>query len=85
MSEEILIKEVEVSKLRLRPGDVLVVHLPKDTRHSWMQKLAMHLHKVLPRNPALLVAEDVTLSVVSPEDAQAILDKAKKAQDGTEV
>ena len=72
MADEIIIKELEVQKLRLRPGDVVVVHLPRDTKHSWMQKLALHLHKLLPRNPALLIANDIQISVASPEEARAI-------------
>jgi hypothetical protein len=74
MADEIVIKEIEVTKLRLRPGDVILVKLPTDTKHSWMQKLALHLTKVLPRNPALLIANnDVQVSVLTPEDAKALV------------
>lgn len=82
MSQEISIKEVEITKLRLRPGDVLLVKLPKDTQHSWMQKLGLSLAKILPRNPALLICnEKVVFEVMSHEDAQ----KLKEAKDGREA
>lgn len=85
MTEEIVIKEIEVSKLRLRPGDVLVVHMPKDTRHSWMQRLALHLNKMLPRTPALLVAHDVTLSIMSQEEVQELKRATKEKADASKA
>lgn len=83
MTEEIILKEIEVTKLRLRPGDVVVVHLPEHTRNSWMQKLAMHLTKMLPRNPSLLIANNVTISVMSAEEAQALKQEIKERADAS--
>lgn len=83
MSDEIILREIEVTKLRMRPGDVLVVHLPENTRHSWMQRLALHLQKILPRNPALLIANNVTLTIASPEEAQELAKKIKEGTSGT--
>ena len=77
MSEEIILKEVEVAKLRLRPGDVLLLQLPENTKQSFMHRLALHLHKVLPRNPALLIANTAHVSIVSVEDAKEIVNKLK--------
>lgn len=69
MSEEIILKEVEVQKLQLRPGDVVVFTLPHATKHSWMQRFAMYVQRVMPRNPALIVCGDVKISVAAREDA----------------
>lgn len=72
MSEEIVLKEVEVQKLRLRPGDILVFTLPEDTKHSWMNKFMVHLRRILPRTPALIVSKHVKIAVMSAEEAAAI-------------
>jgi len=77
VSDEIILKEVEVQKLRLRPGDVLLVKLPPTTKHSWMQKLALHLHKLLPRNPSLILANDIHVSIASQAEAKEIVDQLK--------
>lgn len=84
MSEEIVLKEVEVQKLRLRPGDVLVISLPKDTKHSWMANLGRHLTRILPRNPSLIIANDVKISVVSKEEAEKIAKGLTEVSDGNE-
>lgn len=82
MTEEITLKEVEVQKLRLRPGDVLVFTLPHETKHSWMQKFAMYVQRVLPRNPALIVCGNLTISIASQEEAEKL---KKGTQDGREA
>lgn len=79
MTEEIVIKEVELTKLKLRIGEVLVVKLPSDTKHNWMQKLGMQLTRLLPRNQCLIICNDqIEFSVISAEEAEAL----KEAQRG---
>ena len=66
MSDEIVIKEVEVNKLRLRPGDILVFTLPEGTHRNWVQKFAYHVGKVIPRSvTSLIVAGDIKVTVAA--------------------
>lgn len=78
MNEEINLKEVEVQKLRLRPGDILVFTLPPDTKHTWLHKFAMHVNKILPRNPALIVAGQVKISIASKEERENVTNEVER-------
>lgn len=81
MSDEITLKEIEVQKLKLRPGDVVVFKLPKDTKHSWLHRFAGHVYKLLPRNPALLVCNDVVIEVITEAEAA----KLKETSNGSKT
>lgn len=69
MEIELKILKLEITKLRLCPGDCLVIKLPKDCNadlSSWFYEVTKRLKKILPDDVHILLLENgVELSVIS--------------------
>jgi len=72
MNEEIKLKELEVQKINLQPGDVLMVTVKhEDIDYSSMQNLRKQLNLAFPDNKVMLFgmgnSGEVKLAVMSSE------------------
>lgn len=68
----------DVTKLRLEPGDVLVVRLPTSMPGAVLEHIAEAIREKFPTTPALMVADGIDLAAVSldPEQYERLLSEA---------
>lgn len=71
-----LIKQVEVMKVNVRPGDILIFKIKSDTiESSWLQFFSDHLRaEVFPDNKCLVIGldpqDDLEVTAVGPEEQE---------------
>lgn len=81
---EVVNIDVDVRRLRLRPGDALVVQLKRDATAGDARTIAENVAAWLqragaPPTPVLILNDGSTIAQVRFEDAKAVLDEAEAA------
>lgn len=62
---------VEIAKLSLKPGDVLVLKAPYSASIYDIEKLAIKLGKLIPNEvKGIWMRDDIELEVISPEESK---------------
>lgn len=72
METPVEVLRIEIAKLALAPGEVLLVKLPKsmDRPDVWRQ-VNIHLAATFPDNKVLLATQDIDFTVIALEPAPA--------------
>jgi len=63
MTEQITVEEIR--RLRLEPGDHLLVRVPHDTTHATVTVMRKYFAELWPSVPVMVVAADIDISVVN--------------------
>lgn len=59
---------VEIAKLKLKPGDILVLIAPNDVSRHDIDELAKKFGKLIPNEvEGIWIRDDIKLKVISPE------------------
>lgn len=85
MSEEIVLKEVEVTKLNLKPSDFLVFTVPDESNHYYLSRLTATIRNAFPRIQAVIMSNKVKISVITKEEAESIPDAPTEVADEHEA
>ena len=70
MNDEIKIDDLR--RLKMAPGEVLVLHVDGIITTETSDRLRAHLESVLQGNKCLVLQKGLSLSVVSPESAACV-------------